>query len=91
MVNYHDPVTIAREFSTYAVLQSFSGLQPSLPVGRFNRGDSECLAPREWYIHVSLPVLPLHTASGQARLDWLTRDLPILAGNSSPPFTMSGM
>jgi hypothetical protein len=62
-------------------------LQPGLPVGRFNRGDSECLAPREWYIYVSLPVLP----HWQARLDWLTRDLSILAGNSSPPFTMSGM
>ena len=32
MVNYHDPVTIAREFGAYAVLPSFSGLQPDLPV-----------------------------------------------------------
>jgi hypothetical protein len=46
MVNYHDPVTIAREYSAYAVLPSFSGLQPGLPVCPFNRGDSKRLAPR---------------------------------------------
>jgi hypothetical protein len=58
MVNYHDPVTIAREFGACAVLPSFSGLQPDLPVTPFNSGDCEALACRGWYIYVGLPVLP---------------------------------
>ena len=62
MVNYHDPVTIAREYGAYAILPSVSGLQPDLPVGSFNSGGCEALARRGRYIYVSLPVLPRRPA-----------------------------
>ena len=58
MVNYQDPVTILREYSAYAFLLWFSGLQSGLLVGPSNSGDGEALARRGWYIHVSIPVQP---------------------------------
>ena len=54
MVNYHDPVTMARDYGTYAFLSDFSTLQLNLLVGPFNRGNGEGLARRGWYIYVSL-------------------------------------
>jgi hypothetical protein len=58
MVNYHDPVTIEREFGAYAFLWGISGPQPDLPVCHFNRGARKALARCGWYIYVSLPALP---------------------------------
>ena len=60
MVNYHDPVTMAREYSTYAFPPGFSGTQLDLLVGPFNSGNGETLARCGWHIHVSpsLPFLP---------------------------------
>jgi hypothetical protein len=54
MVNYFDPVTMAREYSTYAFLPGFGGLQLDLLIGPFNSGDGEAMARRGWYIYVSL-------------------------------------
>jgi hypothetical protein len=58
MVNYHDPVTIEKEFCAYAFPPGISGLQPDLPVCPFNSGAREVVAPCGWYIYVSLHVLP---------------------------------
>ena len=58
MVNYHNPATIESDFSTYAFLSDFSGLQPDLLVCLFNSGAREALARRGWHIYVSLIVLP---------------------------------
>ena len=61
MVNYHNSVTIEREYSAYAFLPSIGGncaIQPNLLVCPFNSGARESLARCGWYIHVSLPVLP---------------------------------
>jgi hypothetical protein len=54
MVDYHDPDTIAEEFSTYAFP---SGSENRSLIYRFvfNSGGREALARREWHIHVSLP------------------------------------
>ena len=62
MVNYHNPVTIEKEYSAYAFLPNIGGnraIQPDLPVCNFNSGALEALARRGWYLHVSLPVLRL--------------------------------
>jgi hypothetical protein len=58
MVNYHNPVTIEKEFCAYAFLPGVSGLQPDLPVCPFDSDAREVVAPCGWYIYVSLPVLP---------------------------------
>ena len=88
MVNYQDPVTILREYSAYAFLLWFSGLQFGLLVGPSNSGDGEALARRGWYIYVSIPVLP-HWTLSSTRL--LIFDPPLPVGNSLQPLTMSGM
>ena len=68
MVNYQDPVTMAREYSTYALLSGFRGMLLILLVVPFNSGDGEALARRGWYIYVSpsLPLLPRLTLLGSA-------------------------
>jgi hypothetical protein len=58
MVNYNDPVTIAREFRACPDLPRFKISQPSLPIFLFNSGTCETLACYERYIHVSLTALP---------------------------------
>ena len=86
MVNYHDPVTIAREYSAYAILPSFCGLQSGLSVL------STGLTLNVWhFVNGIFMSVSQFSDAGQAILDWLTRDLLILAGNSSLPFTLSGM
>ena len=57
MVNYQDPVTMAREYSTYALLSGFRGMLLILLVVPFNSGDGEALARCGWYIYVSLHLL----------------------------------
>jgi hypothetical protein len=54
MVNYHDPVTVAREFGAYASLSGLRGLHLDLTVCLFNSGAREGLAFRGWCICVSL-------------------------------------
>ena len=58
MVNYHNPNTIAREFSAYAFPSGFGSPQLDLPIGPFNSGAREALARRRWYIYVSFALLP---------------------------------
>jgi hypothetical protein len=58
MANYHDPATIAQEYGAYAFLSRFRVSQPDLPIGLFNSGAGEALACHEWFIYVSLTVLP---------------------------------
>lgn len=56
MVNYHDPITVAREFGEH--FPSGLRVQTDLPVCLFNSGGSEALARRRWYIYVSISALP---------------------------------
>ena len=56
MVNYHDPVAVARESGTYASPSGFRGMYLDLTIAFFNSGGREALAFRGWYICVSLPV-----------------------------------
>jgi hypothetical protein len=84
MVDYHDPVTIAHEFSAYPSI-ALRGSQPNLPV--LDSGGHEVLARCGRNIYVSLPVLPRQPPGST----WLNRYTPLLAGNSSPTWTMSGM
>ena len=58
MVDYHDPITVAREFGAHAFSSDLGGLQTDLPTGIFDSCGSEALARRRWHIYVSLPVLP---------------------------------
>ena len=61
-----------------------------LPVGLFNSGNREGLAHHKWYIYVS-PNCSAALASNYALIDYSTMTLPLLVGNSSLPFTMSGI
>ena len=59
MVNYHDPVTMAREYSKYTFCRASVTCSSAARFTRpFNSGDVEGLARREWYIYVSLSLLP---------------------------------
>ena len=58
MVNYHDPATIAQEYGACAFMSRFGVSQSDLPIGLFNSGAGEALACHEWFIYVSLTVLP---------------------------------
>lgn len=62
MVNYHDPVAVAREFGAYASPSDYRGLHPDQAVGLFDSGGREALALRGWYICVSLRLLVLHAS-----------------------------
>lgn len=55
MVNYHDPVTIAREFGAYTSSSGFRGLHLGFTTWVFNSDAREGLAFLGWYICVSLP------------------------------------
>ena len=59
MVNYHDPVTIARDTGGWWVhfLWEFRALKPDLLIGRFGRGTRSPLAPHGWFIYVSQTAL----------------------------------
>jgi hypothetical protein len=85
MVNYNDPVTIAKDAGTYAFPSGFRDSQPDLLVRHFDRGYCEALAPHRWCIYVSLHVRTVRLTT-QPR-----PSASNLVGNSSPPFTMSGM
>ena len=56
MVDFHNPVTMAREFGAYALS---SGSSRGFTFVIFNSGDCKSLAHRGWYIYVSFPAVPL--------------------------------
>jgi hypothetical protein len=53
MVNYHDPVTIARDSGGRTFFWCFRILQPDLLIDRFDSGTRSPLARHGWYIYVS--------------------------------------
>ena len=53
MVNYQDPVTIARDSGGCTFLWGSRILQPDLLIDRFGSGTRSPLARHGWYIHVS--------------------------------------
>ena len=91
MVNYQNPATIAGEFGAcpFSRASAFLTCRP-ISTCLFNSGARQVLARPEWHIYVrlSLTVPPRHPP-GDTRLHSL--DTPLLDGNFSLPFIMSGI
>ena len=90
MVNYHDPVAVAREFGAYVSPSGYRGLYPDQAVGLLNSGGREALAFRRWYICVRLPILranlclttrPWHSASRWEFVTTLDYEWSVFQGN----------